>query len=87
MDDRQCLPKRTLAKLMAISATAHESRMDANEGHNQTCWSAVAERSGDTAFRGSVRLRKRRGGLLPSALHVLADCAGTFTIVVQMPRT
>ena len=34
-------------------------------------WSAVAERSGDTAFRTSASLRKRRGAALPAAVQKL----------------
>jgi hypothetical protein len=36
-----------------------------------TIWSAVAERSGDTAFRTSASLQKRRGATLPAAVQKL----------------
>jgi hypothetical protein len=32
-------------------------------------WSAVAERSGDTAFRWRTELPKRRGAALPAAVQ------------------
>src|SRR5450759_3150752 len=34
-------------------------------------WSAVAERSGDTAFRERASFPKRRGASLPAALQIL----------------
>jgi hypothetical protein len=52
-------------------------------------WSAVAERSGDTAFGETGCLRKRRGAPLPAAVQnslvaVVQNCAAAWSALGQV---
>jgi hypothetical protein len=58
-------------RLLFASAAAEDSRAPTNEDPRtpRGFWTAVAERSGDTAFRLRTELPKRRGASLPAAVQ------------------
>ena len=68
-------PRRTVPQSTAEHdrSSAHRIRA-ANpqlSGRTTEFWTAVAERSGDTAFRTWPWFQKRRGAPLPAAVHIL----------------